>query len=90
MESNLEVSQARSANAPRILPLAAAWGAGAFATMLLFGAVLVVPAIRARSTLPADPEIVEARTTCVDHYNALVQQAKFYLIDGDRAGSVRI
>ena len=90
MESNVDMSQVGSGNAPRILPLAAAWGAGAFATMLLFGAVLVVPAIRARSTLPANPEIIADRTTCVDHYNALVQQAKYYLIDGDRAGSVRL
>jgi hypothetical protein len=90
MESNLDMSQLRSRNSPSNLPLAAAWGAGAFATIILFAAVLVVPVIRARSTLPAAPEIAEGRTTCGDHYNALIQQAKYYLMEGDRAAAIRL
>jgi hypothetical protein len=84
------MNQAGTIKTHRSLPLAAAWGAGAGATLLLFAAVLVVPVIRARNTIPDAPEIAEGRTTCGDHYNSLIAQAKDDLLKGDRAGSVRL
>jgi hypothetical protein len=72
------------------LHLAVAWGAAAAATIILFAAVLVVPVIRARNTIASLTEIAEGRTACVCRYNALIDQAKNDLIDGDRAGAVRL
>jgi len=89
-DQDLDMNQVRSRKSPGNISLAAAWGAGAAATILLFAAVLIVPVIRARDTIASAPEIAEGRTTCGDHYNALVKQAKDDLIGGDRAAAVRL
>lgn len=72
------------------LSSAAAWGAVAMATLLLFAAIVAIPVLRAPSTIAPAVEIDESRSTCGDQYNALVKQAKDDLVKGDRAGAVRL
>jgi hypothetical protein len=84
------MSEAGSQNIRHDFPLAAAWGAWATATVLLFAAVFAVPVIRARNTIVTAPEIAEGRAACVDRYNALVHQAKDDLTSGDRPAAVRL
>jgi hypothetical protein len=72
------------------IPLAAAWGAVAAATLLVFAAIIAVPILRARSSIVDTTEITEGRGICGDQYNALVRQAKQDLIKGDRAGAIRL
>jgi len=72
------------------IPLAAAWGAVIAATLLVFAAIILVPILRARTSIVDTTEIAQSRGICGAQYNALVKQAKDDLIKGDRPGAIRL
>jgi hypothetical protein len=84
------MSQVGSRNVKNDLHLAAAWGAGTAAAVLLLVTILAVPVIHARTTIAPEPEIAQGRATCVDRYNALVDQAKHNVTTGDLPAAVRL
>ena len=82
--------QRGSRNVHRDLHLAAAWGAGAAAAVLLLMAVLAVPVIQARTTIAPEAEIAQGRATCIDRYNALIDRARHDTTTGDLPAAVRL
>src|ERR1700693_3717020 len=86
----LDMTQVGSRNNHSDLYLAAAWGAGTAAAVLLLLAVLAVPVLHARTTIVPEAEIAQGKATCFDRYDALVDKAKDEVTTGDLPAAVRL